>query len=738
VNGERINGRFVSADGQEEYSGQWKNEQRHGRGVQYLAGICKYEGNWKNDLQHGQGRCEWVDGSHYDGEWKLGKRSGKGKYATTSGMKYEGEWLDDMPHGQGICVEDTGDRYMGSYIKGKRHGFGRCLYYSSEGGGGNITTGGDTRISKTTHTKYEGEWSEGKRSGQGTCAYANGDVYVGTWENDHRHGYGICKFSDGSKFQGRWEDDGWDQSGAEPAKCYVAGAGVTRGVAGKRVGFKILARDEDGNQRLCGGDEFSIRLVLTQEEEEEELNVVEEVINPVSSGIDSASEAIHSNSATAEASSTTAITTALPTPPGRVRKLVSVTGDVEDNDDGTYEITYTATTAGIYELNITIGVEHVADSPYPVRIVPAKPYSRNTEVRGHGRAHAILDTMTHFEIILFDRYGNQCPAPSTKNKNKKISEIPLEAYLEGAGAGPLNANKMPVEIMSSNAANESGFIGQEDALVGCYRAPVMPGYYRLHVEWDGKALPGTPYSVAVVENDEEMSIDGSKLNKTKVGRSENINNKDGGEENNCSADGGSTTPTSAPHTNSTKTPSIRDEMAAWERIAAAAYAVDGVTEGWDSEEDEKKKKETSEDAYINSHPDVPVVENLEDLWLVSKLQKERKAKEEEQKRKNLDSVREKLQGEFGPGQVPTAEEAEMALKEILRDEKLKEEKEMAVDTMNSGKGGKLVADSTVSQGDASVDVAIGGAAEKQQEKRRKDRLSRAELLAAAAELDDIC
>lgn len=30
-----------------------------------------------------------------------------------------------------------------------------------------------------------------------------------------------------------------------------------------------------------------------------------------------------------------------------------------------------------------------------------------------------------------------------------------------------------------------------------------------------------------------------------------------------------------------------------------------------------------------AHPDVPVVENLEDIWLVNKLQQERKAKEKE-------------------------------------------------------------------------------------------------------------
>ena len=32
---------------------------------------------------------------------------------------------------------------------------------------------------------------------------------------------------------------------------------------------------------------------------------------------------------------------------------------------------------------------------------------------------------------------------------------------------------------------------------------------------------------------------------------------------------------------------------------------------------------------VQAHPDVPVVDNLEDIWLVSKLQEERKVKEKQ-------------------------------------------------------------------------------------------------------------
>lgn len=48
VNGERVHGKFVSFDGSEEYSGQWKGDKRHGQGVFYSRGGFKYAGNVLN------------------------------------------------------------------------------------------------------------------------------------------------------------------------------------------------------------------------------------------------------------------------------------------------------------------------------------------------------------------------------------------------------------------------------------------------------------------------------------------------------------------------------------------------------------------------------------------------------------------------------------------------------------------------------------------------------------------
>ena len=121
----------------------------------------------------------------------------------------------------------------GGFVAGKRHGLGRCHYFDG--------------------TKYEGEWREGKRCGQGTCAYASGDLYTGEWAGDRRHGVGACRFADGTKFRGQWEDDGWVQSGADPGRCRVAGAGLTRAQAGREASFAIQVRAPCPEGRRAGG-----------------------------------------------------------------------------------------------------------------------------------------------------------------------------------------------------------------------------------------------------------------------------------------------------------------------------------------------------------------------------------------------------------------------------------------------------------------------------------------------------
>lgn len=66
-----------------------------------------------------------------------------------------------------------------------------------------------------------------------------------------------------------------------------------------------------GNKRLNGGDEFQVHLILHGDCGNPDIDLKQQII--------------------------------------------SVSGEVKDNDDGTYEVAYAPTVSGVYELNVTLG-----------------------------------------------------------------------------------------------------------------------------------------------------------------------------------------------------------------------------------------------------------------------------------------------------------------------------------------------------------------------------------------------
>lgn len=83
------------------YEGQWKNNERNGRGKQLWKDGSVYEGYWKDNLAHGYGRLIHTDGDVYVGEWAHDKANGKGTYISQCGAKYVGEWVEDKQNGKG-------------------------------------------------------------------------------------------------------------------------------------------------------------------------------------------------------------------------------------------------------------------------------------------------------------------------------------------------------------------------------------------------------------------------------------------------------------------------------------------------------------------------------------------------------------------------------------------------------------------------------------------------------------
>ena len=80
-------GKWVTADGNNTYKGQWCDGRRHGFGTYTYASGNKYAGQYKQDKQEGEGTFMYADsGAIYEGQWANGMRHGFGKFTASNGQ----------------------------------------------------------------------------------------------------------------------------------------------------------------------------------------------------------------------------------------------------------------------------------------------------------------------------------------------------------------------------------------------------------------------------------------------------------------------------------------------------------------------------------------------------------------------------------------------------------------------------------------------------------------------------
>jgi hypothetical protein len=157
-----------------------------------------YTGSWKNNLRHGKGVLIYRNGAKYEGDWYQGLRQGLGTlWAYENGkykVKYNGGWHADVPTGRGMYYDPDGNTYEGEWVDGRRGGHGKMCYGAAARGHVGVV--------------YEGQWKDDIRHGRGTMTYANGNVYEGHWESDVRSGMGTLFMNDkGMRFDGKWAGD---------------------------------------------------------------------------------------------------------------------------------------------------------------------------------------------------------------------------------------------------------------------------------------------------------------------------------------------------------------------------------------------------------------------------------------------------------------------------------------------------------------------------------------------------
>ena len=179
--------KFVKYSDDRKYVGEYKDDNRHGKGTMTFPDGTKFVGEWKDDKLNGKGTTTFANGAKYIGEWKDGKYNGQGTFTFADGTKYVGEWKDAYRHGQGTYTFLDGTKHIGEWKDDKLNGKGTMTFANGD--------------------KYVGEHKEGFFNGQGTFTFADGTKYVGEWKDGNRHGQGTFTFADGTKYVGEWKDD---------------------------------------------------------------------------------------------------------------------------------------------------------------------------------------------------------------------------------------------------------------------------------------------------------------------------------------------------------------------------------------------------------------------------------------------------------------------------------------------------------------------------------------------------
>ena len=87
-------------------------------------GGSTYTGEIRNDMKHGYGVLVWEDGSKHEGAWQCDMANGYGRLDSADGNVYEGMWFNDQAHGEGKLIRADGGVYEGYWVHDKQHGEG--------------------------------------------------------------------------------------------------------------------------------------------------------------------------------------------------------------------------------------------------------------------------------------------------------------------------------------------------------------------------------------------------------------------------------------------------------------------------------------------------------------------------------------------------------------------------------------------------------------------------------------
>ncbi|XP_028574972.2 filamin-B isoform X3 [Podarcis muralis] len=153
--------------------------------------------------------------------------------------------------------------------------------------------------------------------------------------------------------------------------------------------------------------------------------------------------------------------------------------DVQDNQDGTYAVTYLPDKTGRYSVGIKYGGDDIPLSPYRIRASPAGDASK-CQATGPG----IADTV------------------------KSGEEVGFVVDAKSAGKGKVTCTVLTPE----GTEVEAEVIENEDGTYDIYYTAAKPGTYVIHVRFGGVDIPNSPFTVMATDADEVAVLSQEPLN----------------------------------------------------------------------------------------------------------------------------------------------------------------------------------------------------------------------------------
>jgi hypothetical protein len=243
---------------------------RHGHGVtQDRDGKEVYSGEWKDDFKHGFGRETLSDGSLVSGQWSFGNLN-RGERVFPNGDLYSGCFNSELqPHSFGTLCRLDGSLYRGHWQNGTRHGQGKSTCADGQSYEGNWTDGqpfgiGTARLAvHGVIGLYFGQWSKGGRSGQGSMTTPSKcgkyvKRYVGSWKDDLPNGLGTLTVStrvNDSKIKGHQHQHQHQHRAVRVSRCRSIGGLWQWGVLVRRE-FTDADLESEGEKEHNKASEF--------------------------------------------------------------------------------------------------------------------------------------------------------------------------------------------------------------------------------------------------------------------------------------------------------------------------------------------------------------------------------------------------------------------------------------------------------------------------------------------------